>query len=140
MKKGQFAVFELLLKFLPHILVALILLSILVGLYNLFGPSKSPAEQDFERVIGEVKSLESGKIVVPLQGGEAYTLFAYSKGSFGAQKLCSGSACLCLFEDELHRTSCKSFDDRDFVYSRVRIFGDKKTVVLRYDGEKIVLE
>ena len=92
---------ESLVKLIPHLLLTIGLIFILSTLYSsFFAKEKSPDEQDFNRIVEELKSMlerqkDTDCIRVPVRSGSALLVSVNPKGSLAAPAGCAGDACLC---------------------------------------------
>lgn len=97
---------------------------VLVGLIAFFwmlgsgwlGQQRSPAEQDFARIIREVDDELTKRYVAPesvgapVQGSSALDIVMYPKGA--SPKDCQGKACICFYETKDNKLleHCKMYD------------------------------
>src|SRR3990167_3008909 len=101
MKKGEITL-ESLILFIVTLSLSVVLISILGSfIYSaFFAKEKSVDEQDFNRIVEELKSMlerqkDTDCIRVPVRSGSALMVSVNPKGSLAAPAGCAGDACLC---------------------------------------------
>ncbi|MBN1644743.1 hypothetical protein JW851_01715 [Candidatus Woesearchaeota archaeon] len=95
------SVLEKAINFVFGALIFLILIAAVFAAYHaLFAEEPTIAEQNFDTILQEFKSLEEGSCfdVVIRPSGKAYSLFLYSWDN--TEPGCSGRPCLCLVEKD----------------------------------------
>lgn len=145
MKKGDVSL-QSLVKLIPHLLLTIGLVYILYLLSSsFFSKELSPDEQDFNRIVEELKSMLDRKqdtdcIRVPVRSGSALLVSVNPKGSLAAPPGCSGDACLChapVRDGEVGKLNCVRFAKIDdcsesndcFKISRPLTLSETDTVV-----------
>ena len=119
MKRGQTVAPESLVKLIPHLLITVLLLAIIFSLYqSFFAKAKTPAEQDFQRILSEVDELiakpflEPDCIRVPIQAKSALNIVTYPSTYPNLPARCQKNACICLYatkEGGQYTETCKPY-------------------------------
>ncbi|RLE45293.1 hypothetical protein DRJ22_04715 [Candidatus Woesearchaeota archaeon] len=145
MKKSQMTL-EAIVKMIPTILVILLLCSILVGFWSIFGKSKTKELNDFNRVIAEFEALKEEKIdkdacklqpdVVPVPLiYEGYSLVFYSPSSQALPDICKGKACICINYDK--KQHCTVYEDIvDYDPEKDKLGFEKPTTIIPIGEDK----
>jgi len=115
MKKGQLIALETIVKFLPHIIVLVIVIAVFVMFVNVFlAKDITPEMKDFERVLSEMdyimkqpNSGETQTIAVPVQEKSNLDMRFLGPGNIVSE--CNKKACLCLNSDK--GAFCKVYPD-----------------------------
>lgn len=111
-KKRGFITLEELVKFIPSILVILIVFTVFFALSNnqLQAAEKTPAEEkDFENIIRWIKALEPGEVLkypVPIQSDGTLSVTVYPAKT--APTKCAGQPCICWKNQKREIIDCET--------------------------------
>jgi nitrogen fixation-related uncharacterized protein len=117
MKKGVLISWNKLVEAIPYIVVFVGLIALFWALgTGFFSKPRSPAEQDFARIIRDLDDLLAQRyiapdsITVPVQITSVLDIVMYPKGA--SPKSCQGKACICLYETKggKYVEHCKIYD------------------------------
>lgn len=118
-KRGQTLSLKWLVEHIPVILVVIVLIAVLAAAILIFTSTpKTPAEQDFQRITGEIddlikmpytRPLDITTPVIPL---EPYKIVFYPSTDPDLPKRCQGTACICLYEvkENQYVETCKKYE------------------------------
>lgn len=115
-KKGAISL-ETLVKFIPHIIVTLVVLAVFGGLLITFITKPMTTEmKDFERIIAEIDYLKEQPytgipqtITVPVQKESPLDLYFFPAFTGDAPLECKNNACICLYTKDSR--ICKAYPD-----------------------------
>lgn len=121
-KKGDMPTLEEIVKFIPHLLLAIVLLFVIMNFYrSCVAETRTPQDVDFDRVIAEMKDLSNGEsITVPISGKD-YSMIVSEKNTSQSHWHCTEQTCICLY-----KTSTSVSSDTP---SRCEIFRDGGKIV-----------
>lgn len=110
MKRGLI-VLKALVKLLPTLLISIALIAILYSLISSLTSSKTPEEQDFERIVNEMDELikNPGEITVPLANPNGLLLRFFTKEN--SPPVCKNNPCVCVEyrKDGEPKHKCKQY-------------------------------
>lgn len=117
MKKGQIIGLEMLVKFLPHLIVAIVIFAVFVMLVNSFiAKETTPEIEDFQRINSEFKALLEApypgvpiSITVPVQRESNLNMIIYSAETSPAE--CRKNACICLIPKGQDKPICNVYPE-----------------------------
>lgn len=117
MKKGQIIGLEMLVKFLPHLIVAIVIFAVFVMLVNSFITKETTPEiEDFERINSEFKALLEApypgvpiSITVPVQRDSPLSMVVYSAETSPPE--CRKNTCICLIQKGEGKPICNIYPD-----------------------------
>jgi hypothetical protein len=117
MKKGQIIGLEMLVKFLPHLIVAIVVFAVFVMLVNSFITKETTPEiEDFERINSEFKALLEApypgvpiSITVPVQRDSNLNMIVYSSETSPAE--CRKNTCICLMPKGQDKPICNIYPE-----------------------------
>lgn len=117
MKKGQIIGLEMLVKFLPHLIVAIVIFAVFVMLVNSFITKQTtPEMEDFERINSEFKALLEApypgvpiSITVPVQRDSPLSMVVYSAETSPLE--CRKNTCICLYPKGEGKPICNIYPD-----------------------------
>lgn len=98
-KKGDMPTLEEVVKLVPHLILAVLMIFILATFYkSCTTEEKDQRDFDFERIIAEINDLSNKESIgVPIKG-QFYYLVVFEKQSLQSNISCSDLTCLCLFK------------------------------------------
>lgn len=98
-KRGDMPTLEEVVKLIPHLALAILLIFILATFYrSCVTEEKDQRDFDFERIIAEINDLGSEEsIAVPIKG-EFYYITVFEKETSLSDLNCGGKTCLCLYK------------------------------------------
>lgn len=117
MKKGQIIGLEMLVKFLPHLIVAIVIFAVFVMLVNSFiAKETTPEIEDFQRINSEFKALLEAQypgvpisITVPVQRDSNLNMIVYSSETSPAE--CRKNTCICIMPKGQDKPICNVYPE-----------------------------
>ena len=100
-KRGEMPTLEEIVKFIPHLVLAIFMIFILTSLYQACSTKyRDQSDFDFDRVVTEIKELKEGEsISVPIKG-ELYVLTVFQEESTASKFNCGGKTCIALYKEK----------------------------------------